>query len=995
MEPTSIEDEDYDAPLSPSPKLRIPHPHPNFKLLSLDAEKIKRYSFLLGKSQLFSNFLKFNKVPGLEELITERAKASPRKSDTRHRKTEAEEDDYLVKLGEEADQVSFFTESPFYIRGKMRDYQVHGLNWMVSLYENGLNGILADEMGLGKTLQVIAFLGFLRHHRTTKGPHLVLVPKTTLHNWLSEFNRWMPEVDAFIFHGPKSERPTLIESRLKPILFDVCITSYEMVMLEKAQFAKVPWDYIVIDEAHRIKNEASLLSKIIRILASKRRLLVTGTPLQNNLKELWALLNFLLPDVFGESQQFEEWFQAQADGDAMVQQLHQILQPFLLRRIKLDVEKTLLPKKEINLYVGMSEMQRKWYQKLLEKDLEAVNGAVGKKEGTTRLLNIVMQLRKCCNHPYLFDGAEPGPPYTTDEHLIYNCGKLEVLDKLLKHLKLKGSRVLIFSQMSRMLDILEDYCGFRDYRKPFGTPLTYSAFCRIDGNTTHEERIEAIDDYNRPASDKFVFLLTTRAGGLGINLVTADVVIIYDSDWNPQVDLQAQDRAHRIGQKKQVYVFRLITENAVEEKVIEKANRKLRLDQLVIQQGRAGPPSKGNNKQELLDMIQHGAHDVLEGSGSTTFDADIEAVIQRGEQKTKELSERLRQIGFDDLQNFTTEGQTYLWEGEDYSNKRKDVSSLGKKWIQPAKRERKANYDVDHYYRETLRQAQIYDFQFYPKEIFALYEREVLNYQVAAPLQANPTSAPSTTASPSPRKGRGDPGAGPQAGSGPGQDRCRRALDRGGGAAEGGLPCPGFSHWSRKDFRAFMLAMERHGRNNLEAIAAEVEGKSFDEVKGYHAVFWRKYTEIGGKRASKALTRRRLDHEKLLESLERSEERLRRQSEIQALIRAKVGQYAAPLVQAKLPHLSKGKFYTEDEDRFLLVMMDKHGHGSEEVYDRIRDEIRKTPLFRFNWFFKSRTPVEIGRRCTSIINFLTKERSDCSEVNGRADPKPSKRGKKE
>jgi SNF2 family DNA or RNA helicase len=194
----------------------------------------------------------------------------------------------------------------------------------------------------------------------------------------------------------------------------------------------------------------------------------------------------------------------------------------LLRRIKADVEKSLLPKKEINLYVGMSAMQRKWYQKLLEKDIDAVNGAGGlnKREGKTRLLNIVMQLRKCCNHPYLFDGAEPGPPYTTDQHIVDNSGKMIVLDKLLSRMKAQGSRVLLFSQMSRVLDILEDYCWWRGYE-----------YCRIDGQTSQEDRIDAIDEYNKPDSSKFIFLLTTRAGGLGINLTTADIVVLFDSDW--------------------------------------------------------------------------------------------------------------------------------------------------------------------------------------------------------------------------------------------------------------------------------------------------------------------------------------------------------------------------------------------------------------------------------------------------------------------------------
>lgn len=567
----------------------------------------------------------------------------------RRRRTEQEEDAELLKDEKTgAGTATVFRESPPFIQGEMRDYQIAGLNWLVSLHENGISGILADEMGLGKTLQTISFLGYLRHVCGITGPHLVAVPKSTLDNWKREFHKWTPDVNVLVLQGDKEERHKLINERLLDEDFDVCVTSYEMVLREKAHLKKFAWEYIIIDEAHRIKNEESSLAQIIRVFNSRNRLLITGTPLQNNLHELWALLNFLLPDVFGDSEAFDQWFSSQdADQDTVVQQLHRVLRPFLLRRVKSDVEKSLLPKKEVNLYVPMSEMQVKWYQKILEKDIDAVNGAAGKRESKTRLLNIVMQLRKCCNHPYLFEGAEPGPPYTTDEHLVYNSGKMVILDKLLARMQKQGSRVLIFSQMSRVLDILEDYCVFRDYK-----------YCRIDGTTAHEDRIAAIDEYNKPGSDKFIFLLTTRAGGLGINLTTADIVVLYDSDWNPQADLQAMDRAHRIGQTKQVVVFRFVTENAIEEKVLERAAQKLRLDQLVIQQGRAQQQVKNAaSKDELLGMIQHGAANVFNTKGATgalsndkqLSDDDIDAILRKGEERTAELNKKYEKLGIDDL----------------------------------------------------------------------------------------------------------------------------------------------------------------------------------------------------------------------------------------------------------------------------------------------------------------------------------------------------------
>lgn len=550
----------------------------------VDIEKTSnRFKYLLGLTGLFRHFIeaKANKDPLFRKIVDNlhdsELKANKKKSDSaRRRKTEKEEDAELLNDEKSTSSILEFTESPGYVHGQLRPYQIQGLNWLISLHENNLSGILADEMGLGKTLQTISFLGYLRFIRGINGPHLVITPKSTLDNWQREFNRWIPDIKVLVLQGDKDERAELIKNKVMTCDFDVIVSSYEIVIREKATLKKFDWQYIIIDEAHRIKNEESLLSQIIRMFHSRNRLLITGTPLQNNLRELWALLNFIVPDVFAENESFDEWFQKDSNNenggeDQVVSQLHKVLKPFLLRRIKADVEKSLLPKKELNVYVKMSPMQKNLYQKILEKDIDAVNGANGKKESKTRLLNIVMQLRKCCNHPYLFEGVEPGPPYTTDEHLVYNSQKMLILDQLLKKFQQEGSRVLIFSQMSRMLDILEDYCYFREYQ-----------YCRIDGQTEHSDRINAIDEYNKPGSEKFIFLLTTRAGGLGINLTSADIVILFDSDWNPQADLQAMDRAHRIGQTKQVKVFRLVTRNTIEQKILERAKEKEEIQKLVV-----------------------------------------------------------------------------------------------------------------------------------------------------------------------------------------------------------------------------------------------------------------------------------------------------------------------------------------------------------------------------------------------------------------------------
>ncbi|EMG45637.1 ISW1 ISWI chromatin-remodeling complex ATPase ISW1 [Candida maltosa Xu316] len=948
-------------------------------------ETSNRFKYLLGLTSLFRHFIeaKANKDPLFRKIVDDihdsETNHNKKVSDSkRRRKTEKEEDAELLKDERSTDSILEFTESPGYVHGKLRPYQIQGLNWLISLHENKLSGILADEMGLGKTLQTISFLGYLRFIKGINGPHLVVTPKSTLENWQREFNRWIPDINVLILQGDKDQRADLIKNRLKTCEFDVIIASYEIVIREKAALSKFDWQYIVIDEAHRIKNEESLLSQIIRMFHSKNRLLITGTPLQNNLRELWALLNFILPDVFADNESFDEWFQKDEqdnqEEDTVISQLHKVLKPFLLRRIKADVEKSLLPKKELNVYVNMSPMQKNLYQKILEKDIDAVNGSNGKKESKTRLLNIVMQLRKCCNHPYLFEGVEPGPPYTTDEHLVFNSQKMLILDQMLKKFKEEGSRVLIFSQMSRMLDILEDYCYFREYE-----------YCRIDGQTEHSDRINAIDEYNKPGSEKFVFLLTTRAGGLGINLTSADIVILFDSDWNPQADLQAMDRAHRIGQTKQVKVFRFITENAIEEKVLERATQKLRLDQLVIQQGRntAGldgqQSSKAASKNELLDMIQFGASGIFQKGTNDEAVVDIEELLKKSEEKTQELNDKYAKLNLNALQNFTNDESVYDWNGENFKKKELEhhiqVIELGK-------RERKENYSVDTYYRDVFnagnksssaattsrsgpkppKQLNIYDHQFYPVKVLELYELEKNYYrkQINYVVPERPSDGKTTDAMLEyDRKLEQE------------EIDNSRPLTEEEKQLKEDLMKQGFSNWNRRDFHHFISVCTKYGRNSIRVIAQEFEDKTEEEVREYAKAFWKNYKEIEG-------------YERYVNQIEQGEEKIIKVKIQKEALRRKLSQYKYPLQELvlKFPPASTNKrVFSDEEDRFLLVQMYKFGIDSTDVYEQIREAIRQSPLFQFDFFFQSRNAGEISRRCTTLLGCILKEINPGAHAN--------------
>ncbi|KAB2062753.1 hypothetical protein ES319_A10G173700v1 [Gossypium barbadense] len=915
-----------------------------------------RLKYLLQQTELFAHFAKGDQSSSQKKVKGRGRHAS--------KVTEEEEDEECLK--EEEDGLSGNTRlvaQPSCIQGKMRDYQLAGLNWLIRLYENGINGILADEMGLGKTLQTISLMGYLHEYRGITGPHMVVAPKSTLGNWMNEIRRFCPVLRAVKFLGNPEERRYIREELLVAGKFDVCVTSFEMAIKEKSALRRFSWRYIIIDEAHRIKNENSLLSKTMRLYNTNYRLLITGTPLQNNLHELWSLLNFLLPEIFSSAETFDEWFQISGENDQqeVVQQLHKVLRPFLLRRLKSDVEKGLPPKKETILKVGMSQMQKQYYRALLQKDLEVVNAGGERK----RLLNIAMQLRKCSNHPYLFQGAEPGPPYTTGDHLITNAGKMVLLDKLLPKLKERDSRVLIFSQMTRLLDILEDYLMFRGY-----------LYCRIDGNTGGEDRDASIESFNKPGSEKFVFLLSTRAGGLGINLATADVVILYDSDWNPQVDLQAQDRAHRIGQKKEVQVFRFCTEYTIEEKVIERAYKKLALDALVIQQGRLAE-QKTVNKDELLQMVRFGAEMVFSSKDSTITDEDIDRIIAKGEAATAELDAKMKKFTEDAIK-FKMDDTAELYDFDDDKDENKfDFKKIvSENWIEPPKRERKRNYSESEYFKQTMRQSapakpkepriprmpQLHDFQFFnTQRLSELYEKEVRYL-----MQTHQKNQVKDTIDVDEPEG-GDPLTAEEL------EEKERLLEE------------GFSSWSRRDFNSFIRACEKYGRNDIKSIASEMEGKTDQEVERYAKVFKERFKELN-------------DYDRIIKNIERGEARISRKDEIMKAIGKKLDRYKNPWLEMKIQYgQNKGKLYNEECDRFMVCMVHKLGYGN---WEELKAAFRTSPLFRFDWFVKSRTTQELARRCDTLIRLVEKENQECDERERQARKEkklaknitPSKRG---
>ncbi|KIM43935.1 hypothetical protein M413DRAFT_443000 [Hebeloma cylindrosporum] len=767
-------------------------------LAEMETERrLEKLQYILQRSAVFSGILKTRmdeeKAKQLA-LLAERQRAEkagkkrgrPAAQRSSHGKRQKGANGQAVVAEDTADgDIPIFQQPALITGATLKSYQLEGLQWMVSLDQNGISGILADEMGLGKTLQTIAFSAYLREHQNFK-PFLVVCPLSVLHNWVDEYKKFAPDIPVCMYHGTPADRAELRRTVMAPpgttrarsgrkkkaapkgkakrkpgrptkpkprdeaeddgkaprrsgrprkstviiesddedeemqvddeppessaeytAKFPVVLTTYDMVIKDRTHLAHYDWGYIVVDEGHRLKNLNCKLMKEIKKYSSAGRMILTGTPLHNNLAELWSLLNFILPDIFSDLDAFQDWFNLPelqsalptSQSSQIISSLHAILKPFLLRRLKVDVEFNLPPKKEYVLYAPLSIRQREAYDRVLdgglrkwlihggtggddivkdtqvqdeenvaealphkEEEEEDEDGETAQKPRTSRrsikggrksynvdgdddeyfemleqghvdergvkilttkeeeqaeqarigrehqarakvkqvnnmkLQNTVMQLRKVCSHPFLFDWpVDPDTLYPIlGEELVNASGKMMVLDRLLRELFKRGHKVLLFSQFTTMLDIIEDwavdYMGWR--------------ICRIDGSTAPLERREQMNVFQTGGDDPEaprLFLLSTRAGGLGINLVAADTVIFYDQDWNPQMDAQAQDRAHRIGQTKPVLIFRLVSAHTVETKIMQRATEKRKLEALVIAKGKFKmPAAAASTKRETI-----------------------------------------------------------------------------------------------------------------------------------------------------------------------------------------------------------------------------------------------------------------------------------------------------------------------------------------------------------------------------------------------------------
>ena len=782
----------------------------------------KRLEYIMRQSDIYSHFMaqKLGIAPAHTATVSsmgadeENARESVRSMIKEHREhlekfgSNGTNNEDLKEIGltglDRVDDTKIFSRieyAPPHFAGELKDYQMKGLRWLDNLYDQGINGILADEMGLGKTIQTIALLTHLCYNKNIWGPFLVICPSSTLHNWQSEVQKFCPTLKVLPYWGSIKERKSLrryINNKklgCEDSMFHICITSYQLVLADEKVFQKVMWKYMILDEAHAIKNTGTQRWNILLNFNARNKLLLTGTPIQNSMAELWALLHFIMPKLFDSHEHFQEWFSKDIEAHStdagainhhQLQKLHAILKPFMLRRIKKDVESEIGKKTEMEYFCELTHRQKVLYDRIKRKlNISELFSMTDSKAKVENLMNLMMQFRKVCNHPDLFERRPEHTPVMLKDLTLLNCtprigfnqllevrvtnknpisltvprlvyeltlqrpkvysiydseyfwlfrmvgfsyneglrvltgssfevalmvlhyyrhnrrlqgykrmpllyrasqelprvryedrsdfdifapralatpidmycssfhfmthfhgaknspvlkkilmgnqfkpahffeaqgqahevllsagfqmpnqcnvdlpgidkllldsAKLKLLDKLLKELNQEDHRVLIFCQMTKMLDILEDFLYFRNYE-----------FLRMDGSTNITDRRDLIDQFqNNP--EIFIFILSTRAGGLGVNLTAADTVIFYDIDWNPTMDAQATDRVHRIGQSKPVAVYRLITQGTVEERILKRAKQKQTVQSTVY----AGGAFKADifRPSEVMELI--------------------------------------------------------------------------------------------------------------------------------------------------------------------------------------------------------------------------------------------------------------------------------------------------------------------------------------------------------------------------------------------------------
>ncbi len=527
-------------------------------------------------------------------------------------------------------------------KSELRAYQKEGVKWMAFNFQAGRGCILADEMGLGKTAQSLALINHALNVRPGL-PTLIVVPLSTIVNWEREAQRWVPKAYLVTHVGKQAGRDFAREqdwyhaqpedeNAPRGVKANIILTTYETITADRQSFAKVKWSTMVIDEAHRLKRVGGKLGNDLSSLSVERICLLTGTPLQNNTSELWSLLNFIDSKHFSNAEEFETAFGGMVKA-AQVERLQKVLGPYILRRLKRDVEQKLPPRSETLVECELAPLQKKCYRALFERNFAFLKQGCASRENFANFANIMMEVRKCCQHPFLLDGVEAAiaPGGASANALVSSAGKLQLLDKLLPHLKEGGHRALIFSQMTRVLDVLEDYCRAHGH-----------TYVRLDGSITGKARQEAIDKYCAEDSNTFLFLLSTRAGGQGINLVQADTVIMFDSDWNPQNDAQALARAHRIGQTRQVQVYRLVMRATYEKEMFTRASMKLGLEQAIFGSAEKEEKSAAASRKEIEDLLKHGAYGLFtedDDRAQKWSEESITDILAKSEQKLVNTSE--------------------------------------------------------------------------------------------------------------------------------------------------------------------------------------------------------------------------------------------------------------------------------------------------------------------------------------------------------------------